>query len=491
MRPQAEARHHISRPGRNKDHRSLGGVAAAIAALVSIAAYGISTLPGAALLVTAILAAAVVLLLVAIRISLGRFDSLPFVFIAFHGVYMLAGPLSVLAGAKLPVQFPDPPAISMYLSYCALATVGLASALTGARMWGGPPSGQRGQPSPSPAWLAAMGLLYSLVSVAGEWVNLSRGGGVALLLEGKAAVQSRIEELPLTLPTEFTATVAVGLLVWAWKSAAGEGGASRVRRRVVLGLLAMTPVLLAWSFLGRRIAVAGIGLVAVLAWRWSEPVVRVRLQHLVLLIVGYVLLGSIYAIRPVLGVAIGTGDFQLLRERVMSQDIVLQTLNPGTNEFGVTLGNVSAYLDRNIWPRQYGMTYLKGVVLPIPGFLYPGDKPKQASYEFRDLFFPGEGASGSIAGTGFSSVLEAEVNFGSAGVVGVYLCLGLLLFGLEKMHHSQQGSISGLLYLILAPKAMLFHRSAFADAVIAPLVVGAIVCLPLIMFSMLGRGVRR
>lgn len=491
MRPQSVVPQQVQPTAGRVEHRSLAGIVAAVSAVMSILAYGLLHQPATTPVVMVALATAVVLLLSAVRLSTGRFDTLPFVFVGFHGVYMLAGPLSVLAGARLPSQFADPPDVRGYLSYYALATAGLACAWTASRAFGDSRASQHSPSSLSTSWLAGVGVLYSVVSLAGEWINLSRGGGVALLLEGKATVQSRVEELSLTVPTEFSATVAVGLLVWALRLSASGVGAGRVRRRVLFGLLCLTPVLLAWAFLGQRIAVAGLALAALLAWRWTEPVVRVRPRHLALLLAAYMFLGTIYALRAVVGIAISTGDLQLLRERMLSREIVVQTLNPGTNEFGVTLGNVTAFEDRRIWPRQYGMTYLKGVLLPIPGFLYPGDKPKQASYEFRDLFFPEEGKSGSIAGTGFSSVLEAVVNFGSAGVIGVYLCLGLLLFRLERMHRGGPGSLAALLYLVLAPKAILFHRSAFADAVIAPLVLGTLVCMPIIVLGMLQRGLKR
>ncbi|MEN6396184.1 MAG: O-antigen polysaccharide polymerase Wzy, partial [Methanoregula sp.] len=140
-------------------------------------------------------------------------------------------------------------------------------------------------------------------------------------------------------------------------------------------------------------------------------------------------------------------------------------MNPGMNEFGAAFGNFSEYVKSGDSTRRWGKTYVTALAVPVPSFLYPGEKPRQITYEFRDRFFSSERARGRIAGTAFSSVLEAYMNFGTAGVLGVYFLVGMALVFLERAKNILQPSAIASIYLLMLPLAQNFHRSSFCSVV--------------------------
>jgi hypothetical protein len=103
----------------------------------------------------------------------------------------------------------------------------------------------------------------------------------------------------------------------------------------------------------------------------------------------------------------------------------------------------------------------------VPSFIWPGAKPVQIDYEIRDRIFPRFGKTSSIESPGFSSLLEAHINFGRFGAFGVYLLLGVAIAAFELLRTGTQSLLGVVMYLSLLPIAQTFHRSAFGPAVIS------------------------
>ena len=110
-----------------------------------------------------------------------------------------------------------------------------------------------------------------------------------------------------------------------------------------------------------------------------------------------------------------------------------QNINPSASEFDSPAINFCVYFDKyGFTPDlKFGMTYLTGLAILIPAFLYPGAKPIQITYLFRDEFFPHYAEYSDIASTGFSSILEAYMNGGFVGICFVYYLLGKFLINLD------------------------------------------------------------
>ena len=140
----------------------------------------------------------------------------------------------------------------------------------------------------------------------------------------------------------------------------------------------------------------------------------------------------------------------------------MMALNPAATEFGAAFGNFSEFVSQGGERPRLGSSYLQSLLLPIPEFLYPGKKPGQIAYQFRDRFFPAMADAGAIAGTAYSSLLEAYVNFGIGGGLAVYFLLGCLLCLAERVRVSAAGIQWHLGYLLLVSSAVAFHRSDFS-----------------------------
>jgi len=152
----------------------------------------------------------------------------------------------------------------------------------------------------------------------------------------------------------------------------------------------------------------------------------------------------------------------LFVEQAFRKERLLDALNPGSSEFGTTFGNFNEFYNKyNVdFQLELGSSYLEGLVVPIPSFIYPGSKPKQITYVFRDEFFLSEASRGSIAGTGFSSLLEAYINFHYIGIFIVYAILAFYLQKIDKVYRYKSLYMM-LLYLSTISLTISFHRSAF------------------------------
>jgi oligosaccharide repeat unit polymerase len=139
----------------------------------------------------------------------------------------------------------------------------------------------------------------------------------------------------------------------------------------------------------------------------------------------------------------------------------MSALNPSGNEFGAVFGNFNEYIRSNVDELKLGETYLKGLVLPIPAILYPGEKPQQITYEFRDAYFPTETLRGGIASTGFSSMLEAYMNFRFVGVFLAYFVVSFLMIYIEKLRLRANSIYYVVFYLLCVSLTQSFHRSSF------------------------------
>lgn len=411
-------------------------------------------------------AAASVVSVMLARSTTGNVANLAVVFAIFHAVYGLSGPATVLLGGQLPDLFRAPPATALFLACYGAATVGLALAFGLApRTWlrGGQPS------ATADTWLLPAAFGCGLVATSMELVNFVRAGGLPTVILGKAAYQSRVADLTLTLPSDQLALLAVALFAL---SIDREGGRSLWPR--VVGFVALlSPLAILMAALGHRALLLNWTVAALLGVRLSAPPRRVAPRLVAALVAIYFVLGWLFANRALIGVSVATGDWGALFRESMRSERLAVAFNPAANEFGAAFGNFSEFVAAGPQPKDLGASYLRALVLPIPSFAYPGNKPQQVSYEFRERFFPGESFAGSIAGTAYSALLEAYANFGLLGVAAVYLVVGIALASFEWLRQRFRSRIVAAGYLMMVPAAVAFHRSAFADGAIGPLVVAA------------------
>ena len=132
-------------------------------------------------------------------------------------------------------------------------------------------------------------------------------------------------------------------------------------------------------------------------------------------------------------------------------------MNPSNTEFGAAAYNYRLFTSED-FKYKYGTTYLETILSPIPTYVYP-KKPKSISYVYRDKFNADRKKQGSIAGTGFSSLLEAYINFWYFGPFIIYFFLGIVIVLLENYRNTNRIFID-VFYLISFSLFMIFSRSA-------------------------------
>ena len=383
------------------------------------------------------------------------------IFLGFHLLYGLSGPVAVLAGQDLPSVFGTPYRTNEWLTAFCLSSAGLGLALllTRSVTFRSDVSIAHTAPESARRQVRA-GVLLCILASTGELINLQRAGGLRLIVEGKAAYQSATTELLLTLPSEQFALLGIALMAIGFANRP-LGARSRPRWLIGLGTVALLPLLAIMVALGQRGLLLSWLLVGVVAVSLRRPPRVVSLGAGGLLLFGYLVAGLLYANRAFLGIAIATGDWSLVREQGLSSERIATALNPASSEFGTPFGNFGDYLrGTNSGPRL-GTSYIVALASPVPRFLFPGTKPQQLSLEFRDQLFPLEARLGSIAGTGFSSILEAYIDFGILGPFLMYFLFGVLMMWAERRRSQGLSLPASVIYLLMIPTAVAFHRSGF------------------------------
>lgn len=399
--------------------------------------------------------------------------SLSSVFFAASLLYAISGPLAVLAGTGLPEIFGADLATEEFLCH---ASLGLLFALLGYGLASRNVSSRTTligsglvYPDRSVYQVILAGGLVGLVALAMQLVNYSRIGGLAAFAEGKAYVQSELSELVGDLPAEPLVYAA------AFFSGLGFALASHVRipQVVRIGLVCSIsgPLFAAMSYLyvGRRIEIVSIGLCFLCGRYFVVPAPSLNLRAATLFLASYLALTTLSGVRDILPDSFHTGDFSEIKDRLFTSSYWADAINPGANEFGAPLGNYSAYVGNIRKEYLFGRSYLEGLTLPVPRLIWP-DKPVSVTYQFRDEYFPVERDRGTIAGTAFSSILEAYMNFGVLGVVAVYLLLGSFVGAFDNMVARSASWQLRLAQALLMPFVLTLPRSSFDAPYVVPLI---------------------
>ena len=443
-------------------HKTLwGAVSACIFALAGVH-FAASGMEGVSFWLTALAGGA---LLVAGRSLTGSYANVLMIFLGFSLVYGLSGPWNALYGKGLPSLFSRPYETAAYLSHYSLAVGGMALGIVLSAVL--PLRGNHRDPLPiHHEVLAGLAVLFAFLASLFECVNFFRVGGVSILGQGKAIYQSAVTALPYTLPSYEISLLAFGLVSLACAVSGQKKASFRPLYGYVLSfILTILPLFLITGVLGLRGPLVAWFLIVLVGITYFHPIRQLSGRFVLVLLAVYVGMSFLIATRPLISGAVLTGEVEAFFPKAFSSERIFKFMNPGRNEFGAAFGNFSEYVKSGDTTLRWGKTYVTALAVPVPSFLYPGEKPRQITYEFRDRFFPQEGTRGRIAGTAFSPVLEAYMNFGTAGVPCIYFLMGMALVFLERARNILQPSAIALIYLFMVPLAQNFHRSSFGSVV--------------------------
>lgn len=297
--------------------------------------------------------------------------------------------------------------------------------------------------------LAVVSGVFSSLS---EGLNFIRVGGFEAIAQGKAYYQGAVSDLVLNIPYEgffFMSMALFGLYL----------GSVRVQdvkiKSSFIYLTSIFFVLFTNVLIGER----GLLLVslAIFILSYTSRVRRNRIK-----------------ISYVLGVAVFYFLFSVLtlvREKTVSfkgpvhfienyGTRLVKLMNPANSEFGASAFNYRIFIENKPedYSFSYGKTYCEVIWSWVPTYVYP-NKPKSIIYEFRDTYFPERKKMGSTAGTGFSSLMEAYMNFGYFGSFLIYTIAGSFLLFLE-IKRRNNNLFYLLLYFLSFNIYLIFSRSA-------------------------------
>ncbi|SHE67742.1 oligosaccharide repeat unit polymerase [Desulfofundulus australicus DSM 11792] len=391
----------------------------------------------------------------------GYYTNFTVIFLTFSALYGLTGPIAAYYGEGLPNVFPTPYLVDNFLFHYSLAIIAMSVGLV---VSASVKITRINVENQMPRWneraLLVIACAFAGIASLMEIVNLFRVGGIGVLLAGKAAYQSAVSDQTGTLPSvEITllATTFLGLCL----SAKNVTATVRMRRLhlIVLWLALASPEILILLVLGRRGSLLSLLVVLIISYSFFSPIKRINSKWFAIALTLYLIMGFMYGSRAQIGHALATGELSALTMRMSKPEFWATSLNPANNEFGAPFGNFNTYVLSGMAELRWGETYLIGLTIPIPRFIWP-DKPQSIVYEFRDTFFSDWAQRGTIAGTAYSSILEAYVNFGTLGVPVVYFLIALAMGWLEKMRSRSRSLAFTILYLTLLPEAITFHRSS-------------------------------
>ncbi|MER3472565.1 MAG: hypothetical protein C4335_00730 [Armatimonadota bacterium] len=402
-------------------------------------------------------------LLYVLRLSLHQWSTIAHVFVLFSMLYSLSGPAAVMFGTGTLAGFDENQrfdALNLWLADVATATLGLSLGFLIVTL--AQPMGTACRMRAFPYRKVATFCI--LAASLGELLNMMRAGGLSTLFAGKAVYQSATSDLTLTVPSSLFGQMAFVFLglhygrIRANRTEKNDGESPRKRPYALVFAVLAVPLLTIHLILGQRLELGTYLISFLLGYFYQAPLTRIPRKWVVTGIALYVFFASLFAFRWAIPLLF-TGQFTSLG--ISYETLVpffVQALNPASSEFGSTFGNYDLLMTSGYEP-QHGATYFKVLAGMIPKFLYPGEKPPSPTYEFRDRFFPQLAYRSRIAGTAFSSIMEARMNFGAVGAFIVYFVFGTFFALAETLRRRTRSPYLAAFYCSLGYLAMIVHRS--------------------------------
>ena len=289
-----------------------------------------------------------------------------------------------------------------------------------------------------------------------ELINFLRAGGISTVIRGKAIYQAAVDELRFTLPTIQLSQVSIASLsVYLFISFNKNQSISK--KGILFTCLFFLPYLALLIFLARRGIILTYIIMFCLGFYQYKPMQKITKKAILIVVLLYFSLGLMFAARN--NTKLIFSDFKSFITKTFSKNNLITAFNPGKNEFGCTFGNFNRLYIRNDYNFLYGKSYIQGITHIVPSYFYVGEKPKLLMYEFRDKYFPRKAEISSIAGTAFSSILEAFWNFWYFGMI-VYAIYGYIICSIE-LKYKKKNMFNLMKYFVFAPFIYEFHRSDF------------------------------
>lgn len=398
----------------------------------------------------------------------GGYSNLTIIFYGFSVLYGLSGPVAVYWGEGLHSIFGNNFNVAIFLTAYSLSNIGF---MVGVTLYNCVNANKNKKVivdnnlieyfGSNKKVYVTLAVYLAFISMAFEIINFIRVDGFHTIMRGKAAYQSAVSELTLSLPSRNVAELGFVLLsIYIAINLYKKTKVDKVK--ILLYIIYSIPYFSISLFLGKRGVLLSFLMIFIIGISFFEPIKKVKGKLVILLIVLYILMGFVYANRGIASLLVT--DTEYFIDIAFNKERIVKALNPGAQEFGAPFGNFNKFYTQTNGEFQLllGKSYITGLALLIPSFAYPGEKPQQIGYVFRDIYFPTEAARGSIAGTAFSSILEAYWNFGFFGIILIYFLLAYFLQYLDKKY-KYKSRLTSVVYLMIVPQVISFHRTSMGN----------------------------
>ncbi|MEZ9036659.1 O-antigen polysaccharide polymerase Wzy [Vibrio cyclitrophicus] len=393
------------------------------------------------------------------KIKLKELNSVSFLFFVFYLIYGVSAPFSLLLGGGIPDIFNQPYLLGEYLYLYSIATTGIVISFFFVNY----KESIHIKKNPlSNNVLMYVGMILCILALIMDLINNFRVGFVSVF-QDKAVYQSQIQSLSMTLPAGKMYICAV--IVFSLGLSREKLKKHKVK--IFTFIIFFFPTLMIHLVSGQRGFILSVIICSFLSLTYHKSINSVNVKYILLLVLVYFSLVVVTVIRGVAGYAIENNDYQLIYDKFEDYEVILKRVNPAESEFGAPFGNLNEYLINNQSNSEYvfGYTYLISPIVMIPSFIYPGDKPDQAIYEFRNKYFSSERYRGDIASTGYSPILEAFHNFGSVGILFIFFIVSYFMQCLLRWKFLYDGIFYPVFVCLLYNVARVFHRSDMSTVI--------------------------
>ncbi|WP_456867480.1 O-antigen polymerase [Galbibacter sp. BG1] len=297
-----------------------------------------------------------------------------------------------------------------------------------------------------------LALIAGFLSSISALINFLRVGGFTTVLKGKAYYQGAVNDLVLNIPYEGFFYISIALFSLFLINI-------KVRYLsfyyAIQFIGSISFVLFINLIIGER-GLLVIGMAIFFLGYYSHiRMTSLKFKYLIILSVLYILFNTLTLLREKSIKYNGAIDFY-----TNNKEMLYRLMNPANTEFAASAFNyrIFYHYKESDYQFELGKTYTEILVAFFPTYIYP-NKPKSITYKFRDEYFPERKKQGSSAGTGFSSLMEAYMNFGYFGPFIIYFIFVFIIIYIESKR-GEKSLLIKCIYLLLLNILLIFSRSA-------------------------------
>lgn len=380
-------------------------------------------------------------------------NSIYFLFLMFFGLYGFSIPISIFFGldigwhkvAKFPLWDQIDPTL---FSYLISNQIGLLALVFSYFFFSKviPERKKLKQPKYLDRNILYLSFTMSALASISQLANFIRVGGFKSVAKGKAYYQSAVSELPLDISADGLFYIAVALF-----SISLIHHSNKLKNSAIFIALGSFYLLLN-IMIGERGALVVAIAVAALGYTYFDKVKWPKLRYVIIGAIAFFFFNVITILREPYASFNGLSFFSDYSQKL------IHLANPANTEFSAAAYNYRIYLNEvDEIDYRFGNTYMEIAVGMMPTYVLK-DKPQTITYEYRDRFHSERKEQGSIAGTAFSSLLEAYLNFHYWGPFLIYLLFGTVLILIESFKF-YPSAFSHVYYLMFFNIVMIFSRT--------------------------------